>query len=246
MKESDSNQAWHQRIWKGMNYKIPFLDFYAVVLIVFLALMLIPARPWFVELLCNVLDWALLPSAPILIILLLMRKWRGAVLWTVPTIAFFVLFGELFLPGLRSFHVDLSAIDPSATRLKVMTWNLNGDYSADRQPQIDEIRDSGADIIAIQELSQDTSSLIDAKLADIYPYRILKPMEVAGTGLLSKFPIKSQDVFQPAVDSFYFTKAVLDINGVPITVFSAHPPPPISIRELRIHSERYREVTSLL
>jgi vancomycin resistance protein VanJ len=222
------------------------LDFCALGLILFLILMLIPRRPWFVEMLSSFLSWALLPSLFVLIVMTAMRRWRSAALWIVPTIAFFVLFGELFLPGLRSKPIDDFDEIASGRHLRVMTWNLKGNTLSDPQPQIDILRDSGADIIALQEVSHDSAPAIEAQLADLYPYRVLFPMGVAGTGLLSKYPIESREVFQLTPGALYHCKVVLDVDGEPITVISAHPAPPLSLSQFRYYSLRRSEIGALV
>ncbi|MCX6646386.1 MAG: hypothetical protein NTY09_08520 [bacterium] len=114
-----------------------------------LALMLLPKRPWFVELSCNFLSLFMFPSVLILLAMILMRRWRSALLWVLPAIATLVLFGDLYLPSNRSRPL---AETDSTVHLRVMTFNLLGHSIADRQSQIDLIRNSGADIIALQEV----------------------------------------------------------------------------------------------
>jgi endonuclease/exonuclease/phosphatase (EEP) superfamily protein YafD len=197
-------------------------DLYAYLLILFLFLTFLPWRPAFVEVLVNLLDWFLIPAIPVFLFMLARRRWKRAALWGVPTLAFVILFGGLFLPGPPQGH----QYDPAMSlRLKVMTWNLCGSFGTNRQPQIDLIRNSGADIIALQEINPDTETLINSQLADIYPFRITVPKGIAGIGLLSKYPIVSQDVFHLAPGLFYSIRATLDIDGSVVTVFSMHPEP---------------------
>ncbi|MCK4719956.1 hypothetical protein KAU08_04830, partial [bacterium] len=104
-----------------MNLKLP-LDLYAWVLILFLLLMLIPQRPWFIEMFCHFLHLALLPAILIFVVMLVKRKWRRAALWAVPSIAFIFLFGGLFLPSLEK-HDCTWRSTATCTHLRVMTIN---------------------------------------------------------------------------------------------------------------------------
>jgi vancomycin resistance protein VanJ len=192
------------------------LDIYAVGLIAFLLIMLLPVRPRIVEILCNLLDWALMPSLLMVIIFTALRRWHKVALWMIPAFAFILLFGGLFV--LKGHALNLPG-----THLKVMTWNLMGSIDENHQEQIDILRDSGADIIALQEVSQSVTDLIDTQLVELYPYRVLYPKDVQGTGLLSKYPIESDNIVLPAPEGFYSLKAVLDINGAKVTVLSMHP-----------------------
>ncbi len=229
---------WHHRIRLA-------LDIYVLGLIIFLMLMLIPQRPWFVEMFSNLLSWALLPSLPVFIVLIAMRRWRSAALWIVPSVAFLMLFGGLFFPSFGSRHICASNGAVSCRHLRVMTFNCRGKSIGDRQPQIDMLRDSGADIIALQEVSHDVIAAIEVQLAEIYPYRVLFPSGVAGTGILSKYPIESQDIFRITTSSLCHSKATIDVDGLPITVISAHPPPPLSLSQFRFKSRRYTEISAL-
>jgi vancomycin resistance protein VanJ len=219
-------------------------DTYAIVLILFLALMLITPRPWFVEMLCNLLDWALLPSVPLLIILIVLRRWRSLVIWSIPAIAFMILFGGLFLPALGVHKA--SENNASNMHLRMMTWNLYGMVNVDRHSQIEILRNSSADIITLQEVTAEIVPLIETELSELYPYRILAPGGPSGTGLLSKYPIESEDVFLLPPSTLNNCKAVLNLNGVSITVICAHPPPPLSFKAFNYKSSRSVAINEII
>lgn len=221
------------------------LDYLAYPVIIFLPLMLIPERPWLVELLSSLLCIVLLLASIVFLVMIALRRWRSAAIWTIPTLAFIFLFGELFLPSFTPKHTCDPA-GPSCTHLRVMTFNMLGGPIPDRQRQIDLMRDSGADIIALQEVNGGGVDAIESHLADIYPYRVLFPNGVGGTGIISRFPIEDHEFFMLTVDALNNTIATIDVDGRPITVFSAHPRPPLSMAELSADSQRLEEITALV
>jgi len=208
---------------------------------IFLLLMLLPSRPWTVEIFATLLNVLLLPSIPILLVYSFKRMWRYAALWLLPSVVFVLVYGALFVPDTARTGYDGPGIP-----LSVMTFNLNANAVHSMQNRIDMIRESGADIVALQEVSDLNAYKIDSQLSDIYPYRILYPLGPAGSGILSKYPLSEEDVFHGASDSLFHTKTLVDIDGIWICVISAHPPPPLSIDDFRIGSDRYNELHHVL
>jgi len=227
-----------ERITRAINFR---LIVYGWFLNIFLVLMLIPSRPWPVEIFATLLNVLLLPSIPILIIYSFKRMWRYAALWLVPSIMFILIFGPLLVPKTGHFVSDGAGIP-----LKVMTFNLNANAVDGIQHRIDLVRESGADIVALQEVSDLNAHPIDSQLSDIYPYWTLYPLGPAGSGILSKYPLSEVDIFHGASDSLYHIKALVDIDGNQICVISAHPSPPLSIDDFRIRSRTYNEINHVL
>lgn len=91
-------------------------------------------------------------------------------------------FGGLFMPP--------SVVPPShAPTLTIMTYNMLA-FSADTEAVIAVLRESHADVIAIQELNPAVAEVIQRKLSEPYPYQILRPQaSVAGMGMLSRYPM---------------------------------------------------------
>ncbi len=106
----------------------------------------------------------------------------------------------------------------------VMTHNA-GNGLADPQNLVQALRNSGADIIGLQEITTIQADAIHRDLADLYPYRILFGDGIPGKGLLSKYPILSYEQLQ-----FYPDRpdlmATIQLGDGELTVISAHPPPP--------------------
>lgn len=134
--------------------------------------------------------------------------------------------------------------------LRVMTFNIragNGDLAAIAR----EIRASGADIVALQEVdvhwsdrsgfADEASSLkeelhMDVRFARIYqlaPLHAGDPTREFGVALLSRFPIRSfenlpltrlstQDTTAPAAPAPGFLSATIDVRGAEVRVFNTH------------------------
>jgi len=217
-------------------------NIYGVALIILLVMVFLPWRLWFVEVLSDLLEWVLLPSIPVVIVFIVLRDRRSVAIWSIPTLAFLYLFGGLFLPSWKPAP-DSTA---SSQHLRVMTWNLYGKDGLDRTPQVDILQNSGADIIALQEVTEDATELIDSRLSDLYPYRILVPGGIGGTGLLSKYPIETREIFVAAPGAFNCIKALLNVNGKPITVMNVHPQPRYMLLQLVYTAQGSPQINSLL
>lgn len=216
------------------------LDACAIALILLLAMrLLMRQRPWPVELAANGFALMLVPSVVILIVFVVLKQWKRAALWGLPAVTLVGLFGGLLLPS--------SAPATSGKTIRVMSYNLFGiNYrTIHRSPQMRLMRDSGADIIALQEVNPASQAAIEARLADLYPYRILYPGGVGGTGILSKFPFSYSKISE--LNSGVFSAhAIVDVHGIPVHVISAHPPGPIQPPKYRYSPRGTREVTALL
>ena len=82
-----------------------------------------------------------------------------------------------------------------------------------------------ADIIGLQELSEDQAKAIEDHLYAAFPYRVLHPGGFEGKGLLSRFPIISSER-HPFADGRPDLSARVEIAGREARVVVAHPRPP--------------------
>src|SRR4051794_25092186 len=91
------------------------------------------------------------------------------------------LYGQLFLPRPTWAFVRNEG-------LTVMTFNS---MLGNPQPAgvVAAIRASGADVVAIQELSRPVATVIERDLASEYPYQELAPQhDDTGMGVISRYP----------------------------------------------------------
>lgn len=149
-------------------------------------------------------------------------RWRWLLIaCQVPMLAtFVVLYGELLLPR------GTSADGKHGPELRVVTYNISGRYS-DPQSITDRIARLQADVVGLVENSKNHQVLLKTQLADQFPYQVHYPqLRPQGLGLLSRYPILKADSVASLYDSMQHLRAVIDVNGVQVTVlvFNPHTP----------------------
>jgi vancomycin resistance protein VanJ len=153
-----------------------------------------------------------LPTVPLFIIGFIMRSRVTMIVCAIPVALFLSLYGELFLPRY------LGVIPPQDT-FTVLTHNLQSD-SSDPQSAIQMIEASGADIVLLQELSQNAAKTISAQLENAYPYQSLLPGGSSGMGVISRFSIRTADSFTAGHAAQHL---VIDVRGRDVDLFNVHP-----------------------
>ncbi|MFF2961117.1 endonuclease/exonuclease/phosphatase family protein [Streptomyces sp. NPDC057963] len=147
---------------------------------------------------------------PVLLILGLVRRSATALIaLLLPVVVWFNFFGGLLL-------TDKSG---SGGELTVATHNVNAD-NADPAGTARKVADSGADIIALEELPSGRVPAYEAALADRFPYH-----SVQGTvGLWSKYPMSGT---RPVDIKMGWTRAMRSTVKTPkgeVAVYVAHLP----------------------
>lgn len=195
-------------------------DAYGLALLGILALRLLSGdRLWPIVFLANFLHLLLLPSLILFVRAILLGLWHSAGLQSVSVLAFLVLFGGLFLPRLPA---DTGC--PSCGSLRVMTYNIAAGL-AEPERLVESVRESGADIVALQEVSDVYPPILQQRLGDVYPYQVHYPQSVFGKSLLSRYPILDEERFIIPEAGAYppHLQAIIDVDGQPLTFFNAHP-----------------------
>lgn len=183
-------------------------------------------RPWWLAI-ANV--FALLLFAPLLLCIpaaLVIRSWwmRGAV--AAALVLFLALFGARFLPR--------SAPPASGTAIRVMTFNQL--YSNERVADIiREIRTQDADVVGLQEFSEQTAQAFQTELIGEYPYQFLEPGNQSGLGLISRYPFLTRGIDE----SRHGQRVTIQLEGQTVTIISLHLAAPY------IESHRSRRLFSL-
>jgi len=125
--------------------------------------------------------YAFLPLPLLLVAALLTRRAIVVGVFVLAAAVWAWFWGALFLPA-----GQLHAAGP---RLVVLAYNMLG-FNRDVDDTLRIIRESAADLVALQELNPETAHAIERELATVYPYRVLEPqIGVDGEGLLSKNPM---------------------------------------------------------
>ncbi len=169
----------------------------------------------------NLLQWWLLLGFPMLVVMLVLRRWACAAMSAVNVVIFFWLFGELFLPS-RAAALPVEGNPPTLT---VMTYNI-GNGLAEPQALVEAIQASGADIIALQEVTAEQAATLERELLTVYPYQPVYGEGIPGRELLSRYPVLETESFTLQTPHFPHLDATLDVNGTPLRIIIAHPPPP--------------------
>src|SRR5215207_363614 len=112
----------------------------------------------------------------------LTRRWRSVGIEAVCAVAFVWLFGDMFLGR------GPDAIPAGATEVTVMTYNL-GSGMAGPDQVVRALRESGADIVGLQEVTPEVGTALAAELGGVFPYQVVHPLGTPGKALLSRFPI---------------------------------------------------------
>ncbi|MBZ0309143.1 MAG: hypothetical protein K8I82_23970, partial [Anaerolineae bacterium] len=198
----------------------------------------------------NVSHWLLLAGMLLLI--------TGAVLrLSYPTL-FLLLPGALvfifwFLPDLLPEFPNSS--DQDGFVFTAATYNTGDEYG-DAEEKLHMIQDLDADMIALFEYSGALRSLVEAGLADEYPYQYQYPASYDGEykqfGFLSRYPIISPPdrIPYPLTPENYqrrrYMRLVVDMNGQPVSVYLFHPVRPPFELGSRYDDSRLRENFELL
>jgi len=149
-------------------------------------------------------------------------RWRwGLIALQIPgIIGFLIGYAPLLLPP------STPAAASDAPALGVATYNMEA-ITSDPQRVLDVTARLDADVIGLEELGPVHAALLEKALSAEYPYQALYPqLPVHGVGLLSRYPILSQELIPPFPDSMLYLRATQDVNGQRISVYVMHPPPP--------------------
>ncbi len=172
-------------------------------------------RAWPPALLNTIAEYLFIPL-PVQLLLGLWARQRSFLLLGLPTLAFLLLFGELFLP---------SFTEPAPTRsgspITAMSFNVlytNQDYDA----IVSSIQAASPDVIGFQELTPASGRAIAGELEADYPFGTLQNLEEGrSAGLLSRFPLETAEWFSlPPRDISLHTTILMD--GRRVHVFVVH------------------------
>lgn len=196
------------------------IDLYAVLLVGALLLRTLGGgKNWVVELVSAFLHWFLLGSIFLLPVAVLRRRWPTTALLSVCALAFIWLFGGFFIPiAVRRGSCEGN----SSTGLRVMTYNIShGQASPEMLGEV--IVNSGAEVVALQELPADQIPDLRDQLKDVYPVQSFHGEGFSGIALLSQVPVLQEEMFILDGPRPYL-RAELLVKGEALDVIVAHPP----------------------
>lgn len=164
------------------------------------------------------------PTLILILLNLLLRQWRLSVILLPGGFALLFTWGSMFLPNNPP---DMNTTD---IPLRVMTFNLKG-YNPNQEAIVELIREADADIVALQEVSDINTSILEAELQDIYPYMVLHMTDnvTQGQGLLSRYPIVEDEFWQFdfVPNTLGHQRSVITLeNGTSLAIYNVHPTHP--------------------
>ena len=116
-------------------------------------------------------------------------------------------------------------VESSPDDLVVITWNLHLGSRPPDESVAELLRDDlEADVVALQELTDDVAATLEADpdVNDRYPYRVLYPTNnTFGMGVLSRYPLAAPTPFENPSG----VEIVVEGPGDPITLINAHTVP---------------------
>ncbi len=206
-----------RRKWRSL-----FLPGVIVLYLAFLALyglawVVIHHYLWQLDFLSNFTAWYFLPAPILLLVALLLKRRRWAILLVIPLIVFAVKYGPRFL----AHETTARAVSDTPT-LTVMTMNvlkLNTDWTAIKA----QIQAANPDIISLQEMSDAFLTEVWPSLIEMYPYNLhaLSKSESSYSGFLSRYPLKQEKIFNlPENFELANLRAVIDVKGQSVVVYT--------------------------
>lgn len=138
---------------------------------------------WWLFLINTFAVYLFMPLPVAILAAILLRRSDVSIAVAVACVLCLWLYGGLFLPR-------TSRVQAANNKLTVMSYNLLV-YNKSPAQAVAALRSSGADIVAMQELSVGVADAIKRDLADLYPYQLLDAhANDAGMGVISRYPIR--------------------------------------------------------
>jgi endonuclease/exonuclease/phosphatase (EEP) superfamily protein YafD len=177
------------------------------------------------------------------------RRWPLAALLLPPAGAFFRAYGSLLMRGRWNRRAQRTLRAPGPPILTILTYNIHAERRY-LKPMILVIRKSGADIVALQELSFPAARLLAAEFVREYPYQALHPngSASAGQGIMSRFPLQDDDYWQH-VDipgALGHQRVTVEVHGQRFAFYNLHPVHPGMVGGLFDARPRAIEIERLL
>lgn len=112
--------------------------------------------------------------------------------------------------------------------LRLMTYNVNYG-NPDPKTSLDAIAKADADIVLLQEITSEWRGLLERRFRGIYAHRSYHVGRAGGIAVLSKHPIKQDDLWYPRGTGAYFPaqRVVVDSPLGPLQLLNVHLRPAI-------------------
>lgn len=158
--------------------------------------------------------WWSLPSLPLLLLALSLRRWTTALALLVPAGLWLWAYGGLFVPSTAGDGADL----------RVATFNTFV-HAPGQEHVLDLVAENDPDVLVLQEVFAPRWDELESELADRYPTRQwFESPGVGGVAVLSRFPLVGEP--RPVGEASRVTRStrvvVLEVDGQEIQVVPLH------------------------
>jgi vancomycin resistance protein VanJ len=210
-----------QTLWRSFgNLLLGIAAAYCLIITMLLLIRALVGEGWMPMALLNAyLHLLLLPTVVIFPLSLLLRRWRLAVLAAPACFTIVLHYAPLFLPNTIN-------VPPDAPTVTLLTYNIHAERAI-FEPMVEVFRAADADIVALQEVTEEAAAYLDQELADLYPHRALHtfPNWYYGRGIFSRYPLTDDDAWpETAPVTVRLQRVEVDVDGVPLTLYNFHAP----------------------
>jgi vancomycin resistance protein VanJ len=217
------------------NMFVALIGAYGLSVTGFLVVRLIGEQWMIVEIFNSFAHLLFVPAFVLFPLCLLMHRFRLIIVLIPPVLAFLLSYSVFFT-------VRSASAAPDASQIHLLTYNLKS-QTDNLDAAITVIRDSDADVIALQELSEEASAVFTEKFAESYPYQALHPQPgepIPGLGVLSRFPITADEYWR-----IYFgqERLGLKIGERDVTLYNVHAVFPFAANGF---VQRHEEIVEIL
>lgn len=184
-------------------------------------------RWWPVALAGVFAGWWLTPAVGLFAVAVL-RRWRlGMLCLAGAAWAWAVWYGPRFVPSVTAGAGSALGAGDGAI-LRVATFNV-GVGRTKWKTLARVIADLDADIVGLQELTDENAELLGDALAEAYPHRFLYGGGTLGMGVLSRHPFDDVERLSSSWPGRDSLRTVVHTPAGPVTLTVAHPHQPVAV-----------------
>lgn len=178
---------------------------------------------WVADLLANLRVQQVIGLIVVLVLCLVVRRWKTAVLCFV-----FLIYHGTWLKDWHSVTpLDVTPGKATLTVTSVNVWTGNQHHDL----ILDHLRQCEADVFAVLEMSSIQAKKLEETFSKTHPHRVLRPSDTGnfGLGFFSKHKIVDQDVFtfNTEIESIAITISPSGDLPESVRIYATHPLPPM-------------------
>lgn len=215
--------------------KAPLIRSAAGIIVLLTLLTFFARRWWIADLIANLRMQLVIVLMITLAVCVVRRQWKVAVL--------LLSVAAIHVTWLSSAFLARPSTATTGVHLRVMTVNVHTRNSR-RKRIADELRNTGADVVAVLELNTALARHLADALATEYPWRITEPMSDSnfGIGLYSRYPLIQPRVFRIHDERIPSLSAAVAVGDRLIQVIATHPLPPMGRESFDLRNQHLQQL----